>query len=106
MPLGRGPGTATMTHVAASQPLENPQRPDTLKPPLAGSTLPPAGFSPLEKSVSGPVEKKSSWHRSGKCPTHQLCAVHSAYHHAVDPQPRPSSNAASNAVSTSTSWPP
>jgi len=55
-----------MTQVAASQPLENPQRPDTLKPPLADSTLAPAGFRPLENSVSGPVAKNSSWHRSGK----------------------------------------
>ena len=49
-----------MTQVAASQPLEKPHRPETLNPPLAGSTLPPAGFKPLEKSVSGPVAKNSS----------------------------------------------
>ena len=49
-----------MTQVAASQPLENPHRPDTLNPPLAGSILPPAGFKPLENSVSGPVAKNSS----------------------------------------------
>jgi len=66
-----------MTQVAASQPLEKPQRPEIRKPPFAGSTLPPAGFSPLEKSVSGPVAKNSSWHRSGKWPSHQLCAAQS-----------------------------
>jgi len=65
-----------MTQVAASQPLEKPQRPDTLNPPLAGATFPPAGFRPLEKSVSGPVAKNSSWARSGKWPIHQLWAVH------------------------------
>src|SRR5262245_65130587 len=46
-----------MTQVAASQPLEKPQRPEIQKPPFAGSTLPPAGFSPLEKSVSGRREE-------------------------------------------------
>ena len=76
MRSGAGPGTATMTQVAASQPLEKPQRPETRNPPLDGLGLPPAGLRPLEKSVSGPVAKNSSWHCSGKWPSHQLCAVH------------------------------
>jgi len=42
-----------MTQVAASQPLENPQRPDTLNPPLAGSTLPPAGLDRSRTACPG-----------------------------------------------------
>jgi hypothetical protein len=62
-----------MTQLAASQPLEKLQRPETRRPPSsAGSPTPPAGFSAEQKSVSGPAAKSSSWTRSGKCPIHQL----------------------------------
>jgi hypothetical protein len=67
---------ATIAHVAGSQPLEKPQRPDIRRPPSTGSAFPPAGFKPLEKSVSGPLAKNSSWAFSGKWPSHQLWTVH------------------------------
>ena len=69
--------TATISQLAASHPLENPQRPETRKPSGTGSALPPAGFRPLEKRVSGPSAKNSSCARSGKWPSHQLCTVQS-----------------------------
>jgi hypothetical protein len=61
-----------MAQLAASQPLEKPQRPETRKPPAAGSAFPEAGLRPLEKSVSGPPAKSSSWASAEKCPSHQL----------------------------------
>ena len=66
---------ATIAQVAASHPLEKLHRPDTLKPPSTRFAVPLSGFNPLEKSVSGPVAKNSSWTRSEKCPSHQLCVA-------------------------------
>lgn len=90
---GAEPGTATMAQLAASQPLEKLQRPETLKPPLTISALPPAGLRQLLASVSGPLRKNSSWACSGKWPSHQLWTSHSEQHQAVDPHARPSSQA-------------
>ena len=74
---GPAPGVATITQVAASHPLEKPQRPETRNPPSTGSALPFIGLRPLEKTVSGPVAKNSSCAFSGKWPSHQLCTAHS-----------------------------
>src|SRR6266516_1969742 len=72
-----GVSVPSNSQCAASEPLENSQRPLKRNPESHGSFCTRLLTNEREHSTSGPSEKKSSWARSGKCPTIQAWTVQS-----------------------------